>query len=96
MQTSEQHPHIHSHPKRKVDPILPQADDKYLVANSFVLPVQVNGKTRTTLELPVGVDQATVIERALQEAQVAKYTEGKEIKKTIYIPGKILNLVVGK
>lgn len=83
-------------PTQPVLPSLPQAEEKYLVANSFVLPVQVNGKTRATLELPVGIDQAAAMARALQEEAVAKYTDGKEIKKTIYVPGKILNLVVGK
>lgn len=76
--------------------MLLQADEQYLVAKSFILPVQVNGKTRVTLELPVGTEQAAAMERALQEEAVAKYTDGKEIKKTIYVPGKILNLVVGK
>eukprot|EP00959_Pyramimonas_sp_CCMP1952_P285564 5970952-Pyramimonas_sp.AAC.2 len=60
------------------------------------MAVQVNGKVRATIELPLDADEALAVATALKEENVLKYTEGMTIKKQIYRVGKILNLVVGK
>lgn len=56
--------------------------------------LQVNGKMRGTVEVGVSIDQAAAVEAALGLNTVKKFTDGKEIKKVIYVPGKILNLIV--
>lgn len=55
---------------------------------------QVNGKVRGKLEVGVAAEQADAVEAALGLPNVCKYTDGKELKKVIYVPGKILNLIV--
>jgi leucyl-tRNA synthetase len=60
----------------------------------LLLLVQVNGKMRGTVEIGVAAEQAAAVEAALVLNTVKKFTEGKEIKKIIYVPGKILNLIV--
>ena len=64
------------------------------VINSYPCSAQVNGKVRGTVEVPVGVDQAAAVAAALAMPNVAKFTEGKEVKKVIFVAGKILNLIV--
>lgn len=58
------------------------------------LLVQVNGKMRGTVEVGVSADQSAAVEAAMGLNSVKKFTDGKEIKKVIYVPGKILNLIV--
>jgi leucyl-tRNA synthetase len=60
----------------------------------LLLLLQVNGKMRGTVEIGVAADQAAAVEAALGLNTVKKFTDGKEIKKIIYVPGKILNLIV--
>ena len=56
----------------------------------------MNGKARGEIQLPKDADEATAKEIALANEKVKKFTEGKEIKKFIYVPGRIVNVVVGK
>jgi leucyl-tRNA synthetase len=65
-----------------------------LYSQSLVLDVQVNGKMRGTVEISVSADQAAAVEAAQQLNTVKKFTDGKDFKKIIYVPGKILNLIV--
>jgi leucyl-tRNA synthetase len=58
--------------------------------------LQVNGKMRGTVELPKDVDQEGAVAAAMGVPNVAKFVEGKEVKKVIFVPGKILNIIVGK
>lgn len=65
--------------------------------DTVTLACQVNGKVRGTLEVARDVDQAGAVAAALANANVAKFAAepGKSIKKVIFVPGKILNLIVG-
>lgn len=72
----------------------PEVDESALATDTATVVVQVNGKVRTSLQLPVGVSEAEAQKAALAEANVKKFTDGKPVKKTIYVPDKILNLVV--
>lgn len=74
----------------------PAVIEEYLVEDSIKMAVQVNGKVRATIELPVDADEELAVATAMKEANVLKYTDGMTIKKQIYRAGKILNLVVGK
>ena len=72
----------------------PAHDESLLIQESFNLPVQVNGKVRGTVEVPIEVSQEEAVKASLGQPNVSKFTEGKEIKKVIYVKGKILNLIV--
>jgi leucyl-tRNA synthetase len=72
----------------------PKFDASKIVRNTFELVVQVSGKVRGKIEAPVGASQADVIALARGIANVASFVDGKEIVKEIYVPGKLLNIVV--
>ena len=59
------------------------------------IPVQVNGKTRGKVRVPRGAEEAAIAAAAMREEAVRRFTDGKELKKQIYVPGRLLNLVVG-
>jgi leucyl-tRNA synthetase len=72
----------------------PVVDPSALVADEITLVIQVMGKTRGTLEVPADSDKAA-LEKFARESEIAqRYIEGKEIKKVIVVPGKLVNFVV--
>jgi leucyl-tRNA synthetase len=73
----------------------PAWDEKYLVTDSMTIVVQVNGKVRAQLSVSSDGDEAVVTKAAQQDEKVKSYLEGKQIKKTIYVPGKLVSFVVG-
>jgi leucyl-tRNA synthetase len=72
----------------------PAADERYLAVETVTVVVQVNGKLRDRLAVPAGADEAAVRELALASEKVAPHLAGKRIVKAVYVPGKLLNLVV--
>lgn len=60
----------------------------------FELVVQVNGKVRGRIDAPSGLDQAGAEELARTHHNVIRFVEGRAIRKVIYVPGKLLNIVV--
>jgi leucyl-tRNA synthetase len=74
----------------------PTYDESKMVVSEVVMPVQVNGKVRAKITIAKDADQETVKEAALSQDNVKVYTEGKEIKKVIVVPNKIVNIVVAK
>ncbi len=72
----------------------PEADPALLEHESFELVVQVNGKVRDRFEVPVDAPEAELVERAKSSAKVSVHLDGKEIRKTIVVPKKLVNLVV--
>ncbi|MBW7982636.1 leucine--tRNA ligase [Enterobacillus tribolii] len=73
----------------------PVADDEAMVEDSKLVVVQVNGKVRGRITVAADATEEQVRERAAQEHLVAKYLDGVTVRKVIYVPGKLLNLVVG-
>ncbi|CCB89131.1 leucine--tRNA ligase [Simkania negevensis] len=71
----------------------PQADPKYLEEASAVYVVQINGKFRGKWELPKGQSQDELLEFVKGEEKIAKHLQG-EIMKVIFVPDKLINLVV--
>jgi len=59
------------------------------------LPVQVNGKLRDKISVPADADEATILSTAEQAAGAQQWLAGKEIKKRLYVPKKLVNFVVG-
>ncbi len=73
----------------------PVADEAAMVEDSLLVVVQVNGKVRGKITVAPNATQEQVQARAAQEHLVAKYLDGVTLRKVIYVPGKLLNLVVG-
>ncbi len=72
----------------------PVYDEAKTVDAVIEMAVQVNGKVRGKITLPADADKDTAKEIALQNDNIKAYTEGKNIVKEIFVPGKIFNLVV--
>ncbi|MBP8173179.1 MAG: class I tRNA ligase family protein, partial [Aeromonadaceae bacterium] len=72
----------------------PQADQTALVEDEKLVVVQVNGKVRGKITVAADATEDQVKAAAFADASVAKFTDGKEVRKAIYVPGKLLNLVV--
>ncbi|MCB1181433.1 MAG: leucine--tRNA ligase [Chlamydiia bacterium] len=74
---------------------LPSLDSSYLETEQVTYVIQVNGKLRGRLDLPKETEQQEIVRLAKADETIAKFLDG-EIKKTIFVPGKLLNLVVEK
>lgn len=72
----------------------PKANQKYLVAKTVVIAIQINGKLRDTIEVAAGIAEKEIVEKAKKQPKINKLIEGKKIIKTIYVPAKILNIVI--
>ncbi len=72
----------------------PTADAAQLIQTEVTIPVQVNGKVRATLMVPVGTSEAEVTARARELENVAKHLAGKTVRKTIFVQDKIIGFVV--
>jgi leucyl-tRNA synthetase len=72
----------------------PAYDPAKLVANTITIVIQVNGKHRGEVEAPTSVTDDELKELALQNAKVVPYVTGKEIKRVIYVKGRLINLLV--
>ncbi len=72
----------------------PKWDPKVAAEEMMTLAVQVNGKVRDRIELPAGADEAQVKEAALGSANVQRYLEGRAPAQVIYVPGRLVSIVV--
>ncbi len=76
-----------------IDSPWPEADPSLLTEDTVTVAVQVNGKLRGTIELPVDVDKAAAERAALALPTVAQYLQGRAPKKVIVVPNRIVNVV---
>lgn len=72
----------------------PEYQDDKLSENYAEMPIQINGKVRGKVVLPLKATQEQAVEAAQKEESIARYLEGKKLVKVIFVPNKILNLVV--
>jgi leucyl-tRNA synthetase len=72
----------------------PGLNKEYLIESTFTCPVSFNGKTRFTLDIPLNLSQADVEKIILENEYTLKYLEGKQPRKVIIVPNKIVNIVV--
>ncbi len=72
----------------------PEFEEKYLVDDEIEVPVQINGKVKARVMVPADADQATVVGIAKEDERIAELTAGKNVVKEIYVPGRMVNLVV--
>ncbi len=77
-----------------IDVIWPEVNEKLLVENLVELVIQVNGKLRGKIEIDINLDKEKVKTLALENENVLKHIKDKEIKKVIYVPNKLINIVV--
>jgi len=72
----------------------PQWDEKLAKDEEITLVVQVNGKLRDRVTVPVSITEAEARELALESQRVKAHLEGRELLKTIYVPRRLVNFVV--
>lgn len=72
----------------------PTPDERALALEEIDLPVQVNGRLRAVIKVPVDVEEDRVKEIALRDPRISQWIDGKKVKRIIYIKNKLLNLVV--
>ncbi|MGK3742688.1 MAG: leucyl-tRNA synthetase [Bacillariaceae sp.] len=68
-------------------------EEKLCVDDVINMGVQVNGKSRGQITIPADADEETALSAAMDVGPVQKQLEGKDIKKIIYVPGRILNII---
>jgi leucyl-tRNA synthetase len=72
----------------------PSYDESLIIENTITLGIQVNGKVRAEIEIAVDEPTESVQEKVLAIPEIKKWIDGKEIKKFIYVPKKIISIVV--
>ncbi len=73
----------------------PVVDEQALVADEVTVIVQINGKVRDKIVMPINVDKAEAEKIALSQPKIADMVAGKVIKKVVVVPNKLINIVVG-
>ena len=72
----------------------PQADPEALTADEVTLVVQVNGKLRGRISVAADADRDAISALALADENVQRFVADKEIRKTVVVPGRLVNIVV--
>jgi len=72
----------------------PEFKEEYLIESTFTCPVSFNGKTRFTLDIPLNLSQTEVEKIVLANPGTVKFLEGKQPRKIIVVPNKIVNIVI--
>ncbi|MFA6915884.1 MAG: leucine--tRNA ligase [Parachlamydiales bacterium] len=72
----------------------PEVDPSLLHESSATYVVQVNGKVRARFDMPIDLSQEEVMKLALDNSSVQKFIDGKDIQKVVFVPNRLLNLVV--
>jgi leucyl-tRNA synthetase len=73
----------------------PEYDRSAVVDEEVLVVVQVNGKLRSKITVPAGTDDDTVKSAALADEKVKVFLEGVQVRKVVYVPGKLVNVVAG-
>ncbi|UCE85308.1 MAG: leucine--tRNA ligase [Deltaproteobacteria bacterium] len=72
----------------------PEVDAAAAAEDEITLVVQVNGKLRDRIRVPAGIDREAARERALASEAVGRFVSGKAVRKVIFVPGRLVNIVV--
>ena len=75
--------------------LFPTWDDELAAEEEITLVVQVNGKVRDRIPVPAGIAEADARELALGSQRVQSHIDGKTLKNVVYVPGRLVNVVVG-
>jgi leucyl-tRNA synthetase len=63
-------------------------------ADEIEIPVQVNGKTRSKIRIPMGAEEKAAVAIALKDPTTARFVDNKALRKVVYVSNRLLNLVV--
>ena len=85
---------LSGHPYSIHKQAFPRWDDDLAAEELITLVVQVNGRVRDRLEVPAGIEEAAAQELALASPKVQGFTQGKAVSRTVYVPGRLINVVV--
>ena len=77
-----------------LDAAYPKLEEKYLVEATKEYPVSINGKMRSSINLPTEVTEEEAKQAVLSNDAILKWLEGKEVKKFIFVKGRMINVVV--
>ena len=66
----------------------------FLVSKQVNLPIQINGKLKATIVVNIDMTQTEIVKKALAIPKISQILNNKQIKKTIYVKNKIVNIVV--
>jgi leucyl-tRNA synthetase len=83
------------HQQSLINAPFPVHDEALAAAESIILPVQIDGKARFTLEVPAAAGEAEIRQILERDQNVARYTGNAAIKRLVIVPGKIVNIVLG-
>jgi leucyl-tRNA synthetase len=73
----------------------PVCDEAAMAAEVVLIVVQVNGKVRGKVTVPVDADEQSVRQAALDDANVARFLEGLTVRKVVVVPGRLVSVVAG-
>jgi leucyl-tRNA synthetase len=82
------------HPTSVLAARWPDCDERLAAGDEVEIAIQVNGRLRARLVVPRGVDQPEVQRRAVADPTVGRFLDGQPVRKAIYVPDRLLNLVV--
>jgi leucyl-tRNA synthetase len=71
-----------------------QHDERYTKSKAITIVIQINGRVRSHIEVPGSVPEDQIKRLAFDDERIKRHLGGKNVRKTIYVPGKILNIVV--
>ena len=82
------------HPFSIHDQTFPQWDEELAAEEEITLVVQVNGRLRDKIQVPMGIEEEEAKRLALSSPKVLVYTNNKHVDRTVYVPGRLVNVVV--
>jgi len=74
----------------------PEANEALLVESTLKLVIQIGGKVRGTIEVPADTEKDEIIKMATEHENVQTHLAGKEIQKVVYVPGRLVSIVVNE
>ena len=83
------------HSEAVVDVVWPQVDEAALEKDTMELVVQVNGKRRGNIEVAATASKDEIEQTAMQDGQIKRFLDGKQVQRVIIVPGRLINIVVG-
>ena len=86
--------HRLGHSTSVCDAVWPTHNEEYLKSDTKEYPIQINGKLRANIELPADITAPEAEKAALALELVQKWLEGNAPKKVVFVPGRMINLVV--
>ena len=91
---SEELWHVMGNERFIIDAVYPLLEEKYLLEATKEYPVSINGKMRTSINLPTEVNQEEAEKEVLANEIIKKWLEGKPPKKIIFVKGRVINIVL--